>query len=302
VTLKDKIHTYLWKKALDEAIFELVGPWGEYYIDDEETDIYFKFKNNKIIELENLQFNLPSLDEIKKLAKKKYRKFDGSIINKIVYGFEFSKYTLKPSVIDWERNLTLIAKDSDIDIYYSIFNNINIQSTGKVKMFDTSSNSNINIDAKTVEINGCSRLSRGDTNINAEYVEFNNVHMVKNLNINSQLISLNNLSMTYSDNIILNADMIDCKNSELKAQNKIEITNTNCDEIKGIYAPVIIYNGQDITYSQDIVVPKLRKNLIEDLYKVRNEVSGVLNNELEEKTQKIKQELNNKPITKILKK
>ena len=49
-------------------------------------------------------------------------------------------------------------------------------------------------------------------------------------------------------------------------------------------------------------MPKLKKNLIEVLYKLKNKVSVDFNNELEIKTNKIKQELENKPITKILKK
>ncbi|MBO5909184.1 MAG: hypothetical protein J6Q67_05320, partial [Clostridia bacterium] len=90
--------------------------------------------------------------------------------------------------------------------------------------------------------------------------------------------------------------------SKLKAKNKIEITNTNCDKVEGVHAPIIIYNGQDISYSDDIVIPKLRSNLIEVLRKVRDKVRVDIKDELEIETENLKEELNNKPIVKMLKK
>ena len=100
--------------------------------------------------------------------------------------------------------------------------------------------------------------------------------------------------------------MIETKNTSLKAKNKIEINNTNCDEIKEVDAPIIRYNGQDISYSESIIKPKLMGNLIEVLKEIRSKTYSMIENQVKIETQKYKQDLenslNNKSITKILKK
>lgn len=296
--LIDKIHTNLQKLALEIAIEKLVGHWGDYYIND-DNNIRLDIRREKIKELETLEFNLPSCAEIKAQAKKNYRKFDDSSINKIIYSINLLNRDLANT-----RDLILTAKeDTDILIDYSAFKKIDIQSEGKVLVWYSASDYDINIKAKEVEITNVF-LPAGNINITAEYVSLNStVTLLKDLIINSQMITFNHYAdVLGAENIKLQADMIDCKDSKLKAQNKIEIVNPNCDEIKGVDAPLIIYNGQDITYSEGILVPKLRSNLIDVLYKVRKKVRDELKSELEEETQKIKQELNNKPITKMLKK
>lgn len=297
--LKGKRHQKLQEKALDKAILELVGPWGDYDINDIENTINFNFKREKIKCLENLEFNLPSLDEIKKLAKKKYKKFDCSSINKIIYNFNFLGNSVE---FGYLKNLTLVAKDSDIVLNHSNFNKVDIQSEGKVMIQSCSIDSDINIKTKTLGICNCTKLNFSCVNINTEFVYFNRVYMINDLNVNSQLISFTNSDFMNSKNINLKADMIDCKNSKLKAQNKIEIINTNCDEIIGVDAPIIIYNGQNIIYSEGIVVPKLKSNLIEVLRKVRSNIIANLDNKLEVEIKKLKRDLNNQQIIKILKK
>lgn len=199
------------------------------------------------------------------------------------------------------KDLILVVKDSDIVLCYSNFKKIDVQSEGKVRIHDCSSDSSININAKTVEIKSSTKLSTDYINLNAEYVEFNRVCMKSDLNINSKLISINNSEVLYSKNIKFKADMIECKDTKLKAQNKIEITNTNCDEISGVEAPIIIYNEQDITHSEGIVMPKLRKQLLDHLREIRNNVARNIDDKIKDSTQKQKENLESKPIIKVLK-
>lgn len=296
--LIDKIHAHLQKLALEIAIEKLVGTWGDYYITD-DNNIRFDIRREKIKELETLEFNLPSCAEIKAQAKKIYRKFDDSSINRIIYTINLLNRNFENT-----RDLILTAKeDTDILIDYSAFKKVDIQSEGKVSVWYSSSDSDINIKSKEVEIVNVFSIA-GDINITAEYVSLNStVTLSKDLIINSQMITFNYYTdVLGAENIKLQADMIDCKDSKLKAKNKIEITNTNCNKVEGVHAPIIIYNGQDISYSEGILVPKLRSNLIDVLYKVRKKVRDELKSELEIETENLKEELNNKPIVKMLKK
>ncbi|MBQ9071836.1 MAG: hypothetical protein IJY25_01605 [Bacilli bacterium] len=302
--LKDKIHVSLQEKALDKAIYELIGPYGDYYIDDLNNNIYFNFKREKLKMLEKLEFNLPSCDDIKKLNRKKYRKFDDSWMNKIIYSFEIlNKSSMYNDGINDAKDLVLTAEESDIVLSYSDFKKINIQSKGNVRIHDCSSNSDMNISAKNIKIENCTRFSTNYINLNAEYVEFNRTFMINinDLNVNSQLISFNNTEVMYSNNITLNSDMIDTKKTNLKAQNKIKINNTNCDDIEGVYAPKIIYNGKDVTYSDEILMPQLKKQLLEDLNKIKKKVVLISEAKLQEYIYGRKTELQKEPITKILK-
>jgi len=302
----DKIHNYLQEKALDKAIFELVGPWGYYHINIVDNKVYFDFKKSRVKFLETLEFTLPSCDEIKERAKKKYRKFDDSFIRDIVYSIEFLNKDFIHIDDCKEKDLILVAKDSNIVLSYSAFKKIDIKSEGNVRIRNCSSD-DINIDAQTIILENINTKCDDSINLNAEYVEFNGSYtFLKDLNINSKLISFNNTNIMRSENINLNAEMIDTKYTSLKAINKIEINNTNCDEIKEVDAPTIIYNGQNISYSEGIVKPKLIGNLISVLKKIKFQSRRTIGNQVETEMKKYKQNLenslNNKPITKILKK
>ena len=302
--LRDKIHNYLQEKALDKAILDLVGPWWKWNINIVDNKVYFNFKETNFKLLENFELILPSCDEIKKQAKKKYKKFDDNFIKDIVYRIKFPMWG---EFCDKCRNLILTAKDSDILLGSNDSKKIDIRSKGLVRIQGYLSSSDININAKTIELYQANNLYGNSINLNAEFVEFNRTYTTsKNLNINSSLLSFDNSEIMCSKNINIKSDMIETKNTSLKAKNKIEINNTNCDEIKEVDAPIIRYNGQDISYSESIIKPKLMGNLIEVLKEIRSKTYSMIENQVKIETQKYKQDLenslNNKSITKILKK
>ena len=103
------------------------------------------------------------------------------------------------------------------------------------------------------------------------------------------------------ENATIKADVIDLNNSKLQTNNKIEIINNSCEELKGVDAPIIIYNGKDITYSEGIVKPKLRKQFLEQLKELRNNITNNIDIKLKDSVKKQKQSLESKPITKLLK-
>jgi len=294
MNLNEKRHKKLQEKALDNAIKKLIPDIGDYYIDDKR--LLFKVKDEKIELLEKLHFSLPSWYVISSIAKTLYKEFDDTVATKVVYEFSY---------LSEEKELLVSAKNSDIVLGYNNFTNLIINDANNVKIYaDTLEKGGMNINAKKIEFVSILSSINKDIDLTSECVLFYRSKLIclKNININSDFIEFYNSEIMYSDNLYLKSSLIVSDNSKLKAQNKIEIIDTNCDEIKGVDASIIIYNGQDISYSENIIMPKLRKNLIDVLRKVRNKASTDLDNQLEIETQKLKQEFNNKPITKILKK
>jgi len=294
MNLNEKRHKKLQEKALDNAIKKLIPDIGDYYIDDKR--LLFKVKDEKIELLEKLHFSLPSWYVISSIAKTLYKEFDDTVATKVVYEFSY---------LSEEKELLVSAKNSDIVLGYNNFTNLIINDANNVKIYaDTLEKGGMNINAKKIEFVSILSSINKDIDLTSECVLFYRSKLIclKNININSDFIEFYNSEIMYSDNLYLKSSLIVSDNSKLKAQNKIEIIDTNCDEIKGVDASIIIYNGQDISYSENIIMPNLRKNLIDVLRKVRNKASTDLDNQLEIETQKLKQEFNNKPITKILKK
>lgn len=292
--LRDKIHTSLQKKVLDKAIKQLTGDIGDYYID--ENRLLFRIKEEKVKLLNELNFVLPSWEEISKVAKKYYKNFDETVATKIVYEFSY---------LTQEKDLVVNAKNSDIVLGNNNFTNLIIKDANNVKIYgDPIENGELIVNAKNIEVmNMAFPISKG-LKLTSEFILFSRINLasLKNVNIDSKFVEFYHSSIICADTLNIKSDLILCEKAKLNALNKIEIINSNCDEIKSVSAPTIIYNGQDISYSEGIVMPKLRRNLIEVLCKTKNKVSNDLKYELEMKTEKIKEELNNKPITKILKK
>lgn len=201
------------------------------------------------------------------------------------------------------KTLTLNAKDSDIVVKDSVLKNIDIKSLGNVSISNCETIENIDITANTIKIPTFNLKSK-NLNLKAEYVEMKEVYLgvFNNINVNSNLILLEGVIIYSPIRLNLKSDMIYSKRSRLSAKNKIEITNFNCDEIKGVDAPLIIYNGKNITYSEGILFPKLKSNLVDVLKQLREKVKKGIDVEIEDLVQAKKQCLENKPITKILKK
>ena len=289
--------------ALNQALLDLIGPYGCYYIDVNGI-INFNFKNSELDKLDNLEFNLPSIEEIKELAKKKYKNFNDSFVKNIEYYFNLKN---NPSMCSnnkkHDQKLILRAKDSYIQLSFSSLESIDIKSEGDVYLNDCFVYNNIQIGSKSIKAYSSFHSLFGGHKLNAEYVEFNSVLLKSNnIDIDSELISFNNSKFWHVDNATIKADVIDLNNSKLQTNNKIEIINNSCEELKGVDAPIIIYNGKDITYSEGIIKPKLRKQFLEQLKELRNNITNNIDIKLKDSVKKQKQNLESKPITKLLKK
>ena len=288
--------------ALNQTLLDLIGPYGCYYIDVNGI-INFDFKNSELDKLDNLEFNLPSIEEIKELAKKKYKNFNDSFVKNIEYYFNLKNNpSMCPNSERQDQKLILRAKDSYIQLSFSTLESIDIESEGDVYLNDCFVYNNIKIESKSIKVYSSFHSLFGGHKLNAEYVEFNSVLLKSNnIYIDSELISFNNSKFWHVDNATIKADVIDLNNSKLQTNNKIEIINNSCEELKGVDAPIIIYNGKDITYSEGIIKPKLRKQFLEQLKELRNNITNNIDIKLKDSVKKQKQSLESKPITKLLK-
>lgn len=298
MTLKDKIHNKLQEKALNKALLETIGDIGDDYICEDELQI--TIQKDKLENFNELNFVFPSWNKIEKLAKKYYKKFNLPNVKKIMYGFDF---------LHLDKDLIVDAEGSNVYIGSNTCSNIKILGADKVEIFGSpieyngTHNGGIDIHAKNIEIFNFRDAVYGDINLISEFLELNNTTLVmtKDINIKSKFLEFNNADIT-SKNMYLTSSLIVCENSKLKARERIIINNPNCDEIKEVDAPSIRYNGQDITYSESIVMPKLRNNLIDVLKKLRNRVYANIVVKVNEESERYKKELNNTPSIKILKK
>lgn len=291
---KNKINDKLQEYALNKAITSLIGYIGHYYIKD--NDIIFKIDEEKIKYMDELAFDLPSATDVIKKAKRIYKKFDDSNIGNIIYKFSF---------INLKEELKINAPDSDICIDHTDFSALTILDADYVKLNGWAVNGNgyININAKDITTKRFDCFIGGDISLEAPFITIEDAcaFSANNINLKGQFIEIKK-SNIFTGNLILDSEFILTENARLQATKKIEIFDKNLDEIKEVESPNVIYNGVDISYSDDIVMPKLRENLIDVLRKVRNKVSTGIKEEINQETIKLEQELNNKPITKILKK
>lgn len=345
---KEKKHAYLQKRALDKAIYKLIGDCGNYYctyfIDEYRKNIVFKFENSKYHpgdktnnDIEKIEFNLPSIEEIISVAKKIYKNFDDSDIKNIEYNFSYFGYKGWNSY-NKPKDLILNANGSNINLDYSIFNSIKIDNANNVYI-DSRSLSDIKVKSKLVCLQR-SNYELNDLKLQCEIIKLNSVGSLyaKNINFKASEIDLDSVSSLNAGNVILKAktikskknfydseneisgqkivicaDNIDIKDRKLKAIKEVIIQNKSCTPIQYIESPKIIYNGKDISNNDEIVIQKLRKKLLHQLknlrYNINNQVDNLVEKEvesykkkLETHKEKLNKYLNNKPITKILKK
>lgn len=290
----NKLNDKLQEHALTKAIFSLVGYIGDYYIKD--SDIVFKIDEEKIKYMDELVFDLPSATDVIKKAKRIYKKFDDSNIGNIIYKFSFINLT---------EELKINAPDSDICIDHTDFSALTILDADYVKLNGWSVNGNgyININANDITTKRFDCFIDGDICFEAPFITIEDACAISadNINLKGQFIEIKKSSI-FTNNLTLDSEFVLTEKARLHASEKIEIFDKNLDEIKEVKSPVVIYNGVDISYSDDIVMPKLRENLIDVLRKVRNKVSTDIKEEINQETIKLEHDLNNKPISKVLKK
>ena len=294
---------------------------------------YDKIDNQK----EKIEFNLPSIEEITNEAKKIYKNFDGSNIENISYIFAFFGYR-GYNTYNKPKDLILNANGSNINLDYSIFNSIKIDNANTVYI-DSRSLSDIKVKSKLVCLQR-SNYELNDLKLQCEIIKLNSVGSLyaKNINFKASEIDLDSVSSLNAGNVILKAktikskkkfydseneisgqkivicaDNMDIKDRKLKAIKEVIIQNKSCTPIQYIESPKIIYNGKDISNNDEIVVQKLRKKLLYQLKQLKHNINNQVDNlvekevesykkKLETHKEKLNKYLNNKPITKILKK
>ena len=221
--LRDKIHTSLQKKVLDKAIKQLTGDIGDYYID--KNRLLFRIKEEKVKLLNELSFVLPSWEEISKVAKKYYKNFDETVATKIVYEFSY---------LTQEKDLVVNAKNSDIVLGNNNFTNLIIKDANNVKIYgDPIENGELIVNAKNIEVmNMAFPISKG-LKLTSEFILFSRINLasLKNVNIDSKFVEFYHSSIICADTLNIKSDLILCEKAKLNALNKIEIINSNCDEI-----------------------------------------------------------------------
>lgn len=92
----------------------------------------------------------------------------------------------------------------------------------------------MNINAKNVKFrNSWEMLEKDNININVDTIEFHKSDIkLENLKIKCNLLEFNNTNIWCFNEMCLDTNLIISESSKLKANNKIIINNTNCDEIK----------------------------------------------------------------------
>lgn len=124
--IKEKIQEKLQKRALNKAIINLIGYMGDYYISNRDKELQINIEEEKLSFFDELNFDLPSWEEIAKQAKIIYKNFDDIVVTKVVYKF---------NLIMIEKQLVVSAKDSDIFLKNNNFVNLNIKSAENVEIY-----------------------------------------------------------------------------------------------------------------------------------------------------------------------
>lgn len=264
-----------------------------YGINEEDNILVVQIRNKEKLEKE--KYDLPTLEQVKKSIKKQYKKSNVEKIEKIIYYFSFCNDC---------RNLYIDAKNSDVYIAFSNCNSLKITGAENVDLRYATVKDNIEIDSKQVDFEHINILINGNSNIKADTINFWNtkIHTPYKVNLNSQKLKFKGSLLFAISGISLNADKIDVETSEFSTGGELIINDKNGDEIPNVYASKVIYNGIDISNSEKIIMPKLKQRLINDLYKIRNNILINIENEIKIESEKLKQNLNNKPISKVLKK
>lgn len=328
-------------KALNKLIGNSCSYYHTYFIDEYEKNIVFKFEGRKYHpydnidnKIEKIELNLPSIEEIISKAKNIYKNFNDSNIKNIKYVFSYFGYSGWNSYNE-PKNLILNVNSSNIDLDRSVFNSIKIDGANNV-CINSESLTDVKVKSKMVS------LQRSNDRLNDLYLQCKIIKLdfigylyAKNIKFKASKIDLGRISTLDGRNVILKAktiksdrnfydseneicgqkivicaDNMDIKDRKLKAIKEVIIQNKSCTPIQCIESPKIIYNGKDISNNDEIVIQKLRKKFLYQLkqlkYDVNNKVNNIVKEEVEnhkkEYEEKLNKSLNNKSITKILKK
>ena len=178
--LIEKRHAYLQKRALDQAFDNFFKKFDTYvctYFKDEEYDEMFDDKRLHIVidanltrtefkkEKEKVEFNLPSLEEIINEAKKIYRKFDDSNLEKILYHFRHFGNRER-----FNKNVIINANGSNLSFHESIFRDIKIDNANNVDLFVCEALNDINIKASEIVLTSSELVAGRNIILNAKKI------------------------------------------------------------------------------------------------------------------------------------
>lgn len=287
-------HQKLQKAALEKVIKNHIGIVSKYIINNNKLYIIFSLGS---VPVKN---NLPDYEELMIFAKTYYHKFDRTLFDKVVYIFRdinlvvdlMTDLNLKKSDVIIENINFFLYKKSPYKL--KITNADKITISGKVRNMHY-----LELSAETIEFSGAYISSNKSININSNFIDLQNttIESVENISITSELITSEFSSITAKSNLSVDSQLFDSKHTDLKANNIITIKNPNCEEITGVNAPKIIYNGHDISKSEGIVLPEARKQLLDCLKQMKNNIDDAIEYQIKNQ----REQLNNQEINDILK-
>lgn len=265
-----------------------------YYF--KNNNLYIKFDGNKVSKVDDFLFILPGWNSLLAKSNKLCEYFKQKNINRIVYRF----YD-----IDFHESVILISPKSTLQFYNCNFRrDFNCCDTDTIELIncDFYSGSVIDVDADKINIEFVHILRPGNILLKSKDIIMKDIYIysMHKLELYSELISLIDTEIDVTS-LKLFFNLIDTKSTELRASNLINIESTLNDEVKNVKAPLIIYNGVDITNSESIKRPIIMERLLNDLKEIKEITSKTIKKDVEETAQMRKQSLEEQAITKVLK-
>ena len=264
-----------------------------YDIDEEDNILEVEIRDKR--NFDNKKYDLPTLEEIKQAIKKQYKKSDVEKIKKISYRFTLCNDC---------KDLEIDAKNSDIFMAFSNCDSLKIKGADNVFLRFVTVDDNLEIEAKRVGFHQDNPHINNNFNVKADVIDFWNsrIHTENEINLNAKKLKFLQNSLFAKNSLSLNADEIDVENSEFSSDGSLIINDKNCDEISKVSANKVIYNGVNISNDEKILIPELRQRLIKDLHKIKKDVCKKIENEVKIESEKLKKDLNNSSVSKVLKK
>jgi len=283
--------------ALKQALAKRVDYFKDYYVED--NVLYVRLDASKIDEFSEVVYpRLPAYHDIEYSAKQIYKKFKRDDISKICYMFGY---------IMFNGTVNISPYYCDVKFISCQIRNLNVFGGDSIEIIDTGNGSicfnYFEIECKDLKLKNVKVREYGRIGIISEELTIENsvLNSLNNIDLTSSIMVFND-SKLEGQNIDLKCDLIDTKNSIFKSEFQFNIKCRYNEEVNGIQANRIIYNGKDITNSAPILKFKLLRNLLEDLKKVKDMVTDDIEKDIEETTRIRRETLEEKSITKILNK
>ena len=281
-------------KALKQAIERKVKCMESFQIKD--NILYIVLSGQKVYD-NGAKLILPSYKDIEDSARYIYINFKIDDISKVCYLFKDLTISKK---IEIEPNFC------DVEFYKCVLYDLHVFGGDSIRIIDTDfmSGSIISVNCQELELKNVESYEASDrVNVISNEVNIDSsiLKTVGNIDITSPIMVFNNTKLE-GQNINLNCDLIDTKNTVLKSEFDFNINCRYNETVKYVETKSIRYNRKDITNSDQILKFKLLRNLVEYLKKVKDMVTYDIEKDIEETTRIRRETLEEKPITKILNK